>query len=652
MRRKVIHAAGFVIAVLAVLTAGYATSVPGPFSIDEVTYLLSARSLTLGYGIEVWNGYEEFPTIALAPAWLKPISGRLVSQYPDFYLLFAYPAYLLLGLRGLMLVNVVAFLVVCGLVWSLTAPRFGTRVAWVALALLTFATFAWEYAVGAWPHMVSAAFVLAPLVLVDRLLDLPAVGRRISMSLAAGLVAGIGVGVRLDVVFALAALAAGLMLQRRSLWREAIALFAGAVPPLVALALLNRAKFGLATPFTYGPSFGIAVGIAPYLPVAAGIGAGSFLLWLATRPAIAARLKPEPVGAALAVTLAVAFALPTSRTAIVAGVRGFGEMVVETRLRPIETTETAWPRGADGSVIYFDSLKKSLLQSCPWLPLIALPLLAARRDRRALDRFVLWIAVPLAFVVPYSVFAWDAGLCLNQRYLVPGLPILAVLGALGLDALRASLGTKRWWTLSGVGAAFVTGLAASEVSPFTTEAQSALLLSLPLAVASLLGATLVGMRYLRRAAPGTTALATALIVGFAIGMATFSCLFYDLRRTLELRGIYAPFAETVAAQVGGDALLISDPPEVFAAAITAGSRYRLATNDGQSDETIAALVRFYVERGRPVLIGIHPEDIARLIGSGSFSGLNVARLPSSRGVLVRVTEASTPADPRRTGPGP
>jgi hypothetical protein len=652
MRRRVIHAAGLVIAVLAVLAAGYATSVPGPFSIDEVTYVLSARSLTLGYGIEVWNGYEEVPTTALAPAWLKPIGGRLVSQYPDFFLLFAYPAFQLLGLRGLMLVNVVAFLAVCGLVWSLTAPRFGARVAWMSLALFTFASFAWEYAVAAWPHMVSAVFVLAPLVLVDRLLDLPSVGRRMTMSLAAGLVAGIGVGVRLDVIFALVALAAGLMLQRRSLWREAIALFAGAVPPLVALALLNHVKFGLATPFTYGPSFGIAVGIAPYLPLAAGIGVGGLLLWLATRPAIAARIRPAPVCAVLAITLAVALGLPASRATIIEGARGLGEMIVETRLRPMGTVETAWPRGADGSVIYFGSLKKSLLQSCPWLPLIALPLLRARRDRPALDRYALWLGVPLAFVVPYGVFAWDAGLCLNQRYLVPGLPILAVFGALGFKALQANLGARKWWALGGVIAAVGTGLVASEAWRFTIETQSAMLLSFPLAVASLLGTSLAEALWRRGVAPGPKAIATVVLAGFAIGISTYSCLFYDLRRTLGLRGIYAPFGATVGAHVSGDALLISDPPEMLTAAITPGSRFRLATTVGQSGESIAALVRFFVERGRPVLIGSSPESMARLIDERTLSGLKLTRVPSSMGVLVRVSGAGRPVDPHLAGPDP
>lgn len=652
MSRRVVEVAVVFAAVLLVLGAGYATSVPGPFSIDEVTYTLSARSFALGYGIEVWNGYEEFPSPALAPGWLKPVGGRLVSQYPDFYLMFAFPAWSLLGLRGLMLVNVAAFLAVCGLVWSLAAPRFGARAAWLSLALLAFGTFAWEYAVGAWPHMVSALFVLAPLVLVDRLLEQPSAGRRLAMALAAGLVAGLGVGVRLDVAFALAALAAGLVLQRSSRWREALALLAGAVPPLAALALLNRAKFGVTTPFTYGPSFGIAVGIAPYLPLAVVAGTGVFLLWLATRPSIAARLRPVPVVAAVAAALAVALAFPSSRAAFVDGARGFGEMVIDTRLRPLETVTPDWPRGADRSVIYFGTLKKALLQSCPWLPLIVLPVWRARRNRRDLDRFALWLAVPLAFVVPYSVFAWDGGLCLNQRYFVPGLPVLAVLGALGIEALMAGSGARVGWVASGVAAAVATALAVGEASSFDLATQSLLLLSLPLAVALLLAAALGAAPGARRSPAPVVTRAAALLAGFAIGLAAFSCLLYDLRRTLGLRQVVASIGEAVPTHVGSDALLISDPPDPLAAAITPGSRYRLATVERENDDSIPALVRFYVERGHAVLIAIEPDRIRSLVERGAFAGLIVARVPSPRGFLVRVEGPAAPGPRRRDVPDP
>lgn len=646
MPHRRIRSARLVIALLAVLGVGYLTAVPGPFSMDEVTYVLSARSMTLGYGIEVWNGYEEFPSPALAPVWLKPVDGRLVSQYPDFYLLFAYPAFLLLGLRGLMLVNVLAYVLVCGLIWSLAAHRFGTWVAGVALALFTFASFAWEYAVGAWPHMVSALFVLAPLVLVDRLLDVPAAGRRVRMALAAGLVAGVGVGIRLDVAFALAALAGGLMLQRKALWREAVALLAGALPPLVALALLNYAKFGLATPFTYGPSFGIAVGVAPYLPLAAAVGVAGLMIWLATRPAISARLRPAPVGVLVTIGLIVVLTVPASRATIVQAARGFGEMLVETRIRPIETYEVAWPRGADGSIIYFGSLKKALLQSCPWLPLIVLPLVGARGNRQLLDRLILWMTVPVAFAVPYSVFAWDAGLCLNQRYLVPALPVLAILGALGIDGLRARRSVPLGWLCAGVLAAVATGLVASEVTGFSLRAQSALLLSAPVAVASLLAIALATVPRLQRSplAPASSA-AVALVLGLALGLAACSCLLYDLRRTLDLRGRYVAFGAAVQPYVGNDALLLSDPPELLTAAIGPRSRLRLAITAGLSDAEITDLVRFFAGRGMPVVIGIDPERTQRLIDQGWLSGLALALLPSPRGMLVRVTADERPPQP-------
>lgn len=237
------------------LSGGWKLATPGTFSIDEVTLLLSARSLAQGHGVEVWNGFEEFPSPALVPGWLKVVEGRLVSQYPDLFLLVALPAFRAFGLRGLMLVNLLAFALVCGLTFDLARRRAGERVAAGAVVLLALASYAFEYAVGAWPHMTAVLCVLAPLALLDRALARPGSRRAVGLALAAGAIGGFGVGVRLDVAFALAAFGGALWLQRPARWREAAALAAGTLPGLAALALLNREKFGSYSPFTYGPAY-------------------------------------------------------------------------------------------------------------------------------------------------------------------------------------------------------------------------------------------------------------------------------------------------------------------------------------------------------------------------------------------------------------
>jgi hypothetical protein len=627
---------GLLLVAAVVLALGHAMSIPGSLSIDEVTYSLSARSLALGHGIEVWNGYEETPSAALAPAWLKPIGGRLVSQYPDFFLFLALPAYRVLGFRGLFMVNVTAFVVVCALIWSLAARRFGARVAATSVALFAGASFAWEYAVAAWPHMVATLFVVTPLVLVDRLVELPSARRRIALAVAAGLVAGFGVGVRLDVAFALAALFAALLLQRPARWLEGLALVAGSLPPLTGLALLNRAKFGLTTPFTYGPSYGIAVGIGPYVPLLAAGGVLGALIWLATRPAISRHLRPHRLGAVAAVALVAALALPSARAAIVAAARGFGELLLDLRLREIERVDPASSRGPDGSVLYFASLKKALLQSCPWLLLTIPPLIAARRERGTIDRFVLWLAVPVAFVVPYGVFSWDGGLCLNQRYFLPALPVLVILGALGLEQLvaRASLKSYGVWLAAATGLAAMVGVAAAV--PFDTGDQALLLLTFPLAVAAALGAALVAPVLRPRLPPIATARVAVAIAGVAIGVATYSCLLYDLPRTLGLRGAYAANGDVVRAAVGNDALLMSEPVELLAAAITPESRHRLANPGRDGYRTFLPLVRHSLGDGRPVLFSARPATVERLMEAGLLDEFVLSRVPAAAGLLLRL----------------
>ena len=638
-------------AAVALVWCGWSLSFPGCLSLDEVTYLLSARSLAGGTGVEVWNGFEEFPSPELAPGWLKVVDGRLVSQYPDFHLFLALPAYRALGFRGLFVVNVLAFAGLLALTWDLARRLFGGRVALVAIGLLGLSTFAFEYAVAAWPHMTSALFVLAALALVERASFDAGPGRSMLAAAGAGLLIGFGAGVRLDVVVAGAALGAALLLLRPARFREAAAFALGALPPLLLLALLNGRKFGVVSPFTYGPSYGIATGIGPYLPVAAAALAAFVALFsLTRRPRDGGPARRRLViGAALAGVIVISVT-PALRAALGQLARGAFELLVDLRVRPLDPSSPEYWRGPDGGVIYMGSLKKALLQSCPWLLLAALPVVEALRRGERRRPALLLAAVPVALVGLYSYFAWDGGLSLNQRYFVPALPMLAILAAQGLRGLLARTGARLRGLLAAgaLPVAIWIGIAGS--GRFDYARQSGLVLNLPLLVGGLLLAALAAVELAAR--PGgrrswTRVAAWAAAAAIVCGVLTAWA--YDLPRTLARRRLHADLGAAVARFAGADAIVFSRPPELAASALDLGRRIRLANPGTDAHRTFDALARFHTERGRRPLLVAERGRREWMVANGVLDGWRLERLATSElADVVRMSPAGSAAPMRST----
>lgn len=633
--------------VAGLIAVGWWATVPGTFSIDEVTLLLSARSLAQGHGVEVWNGFEEFPSPALVPGWLKVVEGRLVSQYPDLFLLVALPAFRAFGLRGLMLVNLVAFVVVCGLTFDLARRRAGQRVAAGAVALLALASYAFEYAVGAWPHLAATLCVLAPLALLDGALDRPGSRRAIGLALAAGAVGGLGIGVRLDVAFALAALGGALLLQRPARWREAGALAIGTLPGLVALALLNREKFGSFNPFSYGPAY-YGPGYGHDLTAGGSLGLWAFALFAVALAGLAIRrtssgvLSRREIGLGVVLLLGLV-ALPGARHQAASAARGLTELTVDMRLRAGDHSEAAPGRRVGDPILHFGALKKSLLQSVPWVVLAALPLAAALRRRAGRGRLLLLAAVPVAFVVPYGVFGWDGGWALNQRYFLPALPVLALLAAEGGALLARGAGGGAA-SLPEIGFALAVAVAAGWALGLGPQWEERVLLDLPLGVAALLAALLALAP--RRPPDAASAGAARGLAVTAVLLGVVSCLVYDLPRSLARRAESAARGAAVAQRATGDALVLSEPTEELAAAIGPASRIRLANPAQSGYRDLGPLIDFHLARGHVVLGRVPEERFVQLVEAGLARRYDVRPFGEQGGRLFEVLPR---AESRRDG---
>lgn len=615
---------------------------PGHLSVDEGTYHFMVRSWDRGRGVEVWNGYRETPSPELIAATFSVEGDRLVAVPPEIYPLLALPFYRLAGYRGLFALNALAFLALLALTADLARRLTGDgELALDACLLLALGTFLWDYAQAAWPHATSALFVLAAFSAAVRALDAAAGWRRWGWAAGAGLVAGLAPGIRLDAAFALPAVLLPFLFTRPVRWRSALAAAVGTLPGLVALAAVNAAKFGEWTPFTYGrEGSGANTGLAPYLPL---IALGAVLLtaaWGASRQPVAEWLARRrwAVTAVAVLVAAAALALPAVRELALRLTDGAAQLLVDLRLRDPGIPEPALSRTAAGSMVYVGGLKRSLLQSCPYLTALVLPAVAAWRRRELRRPLLLLILVPAGFITPYALFAWHGGMSLNLRYFVPTLPFLAILTAVAGHRLAAGLSGRRW---VGVAAAAGTAYAAlfvlllRTVGPWSPERMQPLLLDLPLGLAAvllllLLATVALGTRttaVLRRAALVTFALAVV-----HAGLATFA---YDVPWSHRLRARNLEHSQRALPVVSTDSIFFAPYPDPYFGLLEV-DRLRLAVTGRDGFADFRRLVDHHLAAGRPVFASLPPPHWRHLASRGTLEGLTVEPLLPA-GFVARIT---------------
>ena len=207
-------------------------TVPGYISVDEGTYHMMVKNFSRSGTLEIWNGYEEFPSIELqAASHLRTHNGRLVSQYPYLYAVLATPFYWIFGYRGLFFVNSIVFLVAVLVSYTLARSLFEDRkLALNSCFILVLATYLWEYSQAAWPHAVTVLFVTAAAYCTVRGLKLSRAAGSLCFPAMAGLLIGSGAGIRLDVILAAPALALALALGPSRRIKKTLAFCAGLGP--------------------------------------------------------------------------------------------------------------------------------------------------------------------------------------------------------------------------------------------------------------------------------------------------------------------------------------------------------------------------------------------------------------------------------------
>ncbi len=635
---------------------------PGHISVDEVVYHLMARSFANAGSLDILNGYQEFPAAAFDFPVTHARESRLVSQYPPLYPVLTAPFYWLAGYKGLFLFNALALVGVVCLCYATAKLLFRDRpLALNACLILVLATYAWEYSQAAWPHAAAMLFVWGALYLAAKAHVTEATRTALVLAAAAGLVAGAGVGIRIDAIFVVSALVLLFLLSAPARLPQAAAVCLGTAPALAILAAVNHAKFGIAWPFSYGPkAAGSAVSPGSYLPVLV-LGLGLMAcLWGATRPRVRRLIAARPLSATGLVVLLAGLSLlvPDVRAVVLRLAEGAYQLVIDLRIRDLDIVEGGLTRGPGGGMIYMGSLKKSLLQSCPYLVVLILPLsilVQGRRDTAALGLMFLTVG---AFLGIFAYFAWHGGLSLNLRYLLPILPATSILAAYAWREILRAPGT---WSPRLTMAGFLICLIipfAVALTPFHRLPMSTgetVLLSMPLTLAIGIGVLLAAQVWsrgpLQTAASRT--LAVALVAAFAWSGAV--ALAYDAPRAWLKRRVSVLVSAELATVLPREAAVFSEGTTPLAG-LQEQAGIRLADVTRDDFASFPALLAFHLEAGRPVFGWFRPETWQAARDRGILSDVAaVERLEVAGRPLMQLVPKPAPGRagaPQRLGSKP
>jgi hypothetical protein len=545
--------------------------VPGLFTVDENNYLVNVVALRQGHlSLPATSGLPPSAELAFfdpAADERTVTSTPVASTAPPLYGPVALP-FAWLGWRGLVALNTLAYLVTICMVFA-HARRDATSkgTPWLAAGAFALCGFTIEYALGVWPHALSVALCTGGVLLVARCME----DGDLRRAAAAGLLLALVTGVRYQNAVFLGMCGVAILLWSDRRWRTAVCYTAGAILPLAASSLMNRARIGSWNPISKGAGYFD-------VPVASG-GGGSAIL-------------DVPVM--------------------------FWARLVDFGVRPPLTGASfgwvTYDPASGAHLIFGTTVQKALLQSAPWA-ILALVLFAVAWFRpvsvppprlRQLRLFGL-LSVTLLTVFALSGPARHEGASFNQRYLLELVPLMAIAVAWAVDGLKFR--AAAFWT-GGLLGALLAGvlLGALPSGPL----QHWMLLKVPLVLA----AAVVVLWWL--APRGERWGAQVAAVGLALGWAFALHLFDDVSASREVRQGNALETDSIRRGVPDGAALLTYWGFKDAAGPLLLER-DLVILDLHADEgeTAPVLVRELMSRGRRVFVlesGMPPDVMTHATG--------------------------------------
>lgn len=604
------------------------TIIPGYLSIDEVTYHLMAKNYSESGGLEIWNGYREFPSPELESKFIFARKGRLVSQYPYVYPVLCLPFFRIWGYRGLFVINAIAFLGIVALCYIIAKKLFNDKnLAFNACFIFTLATFSWEYSQAAWPHAIETLFLMTAFFFFICSFNEKKMKVALIMSLTCGFIIGFAAGIRLDAIFVLPCFIILFLFFKPYRPWPALSVCFGALPGLSVISATNYVKFGVLSPLSYGRSIGSFTGLSEltqYFPFAGLIAIVIIVVWILNRYPVTAILQgyKRPAIVIFLLFIVACVMIPGINTKAGKSLNGAYQLIVDFRVRDLDIKEGGLTRSKGGGMIYMGGLKKSLLQSCPYLVVLTLPFLKITRRENESIQVIMLFLIPFVFVSFYSYRnGWHGGLCLNLRYFIPILPFTSILTAHAWRDLSKSL-DWRWGKFS-----FLTCIITTSIFlflyqwPATIHQEEFPFLTVPLLIALTLIIFLIGRIKFAKSNWHFVSRATLIALFTAMVWSGLVAYLYDYPLARRFRQYNFNVADNAAKIVSNNSILFTNDPEPFFGLVKK-LRVRIAipTNDNFSD--FKELIAFHLQKGHSVYTAFNSprwEDIQKRELLNSFN---------------------------------
>jgi hypothetical protein len=529
-----------------------ATTIRGPFIIDEFNYLVTLVGLRQGVltvpGTEGLHPSKEL--FAFDPDSHRRVAAStpVFSAAPPLYAPLAMP-FLFLGWYGLVLLNVLSLLLT-GFVVFLLARRLthDPLVPWIALVLVLLGGYAIEYAQGLWPHMLSVLLVTASVYFTSSVWN----GGGWKPAILGGLLIGIATGIREQNIMLAACLGLTVLVYSRSRLSSSLWYGVGAAIPLSVGATIHYFRQGLWHPFPKFVAYAGQVG-----------------------EQVSGRSLFDPLG-----TFWTRFVDFSSQPE-------FLDQITLLHYRKVPET---------GAFLVDNVVKKALLQSSPWIALafmvlIAVWVLPAWRKKEGLIVLKPLSLLVVSFVLVFSMagIGRTDGLAYNQRYFLEIIPLAAIAIVVVLDRV----GTKGFGFLAGlVGSGLL--FAAALMLPTRALYETAVL-RVPLVLAVLIVVAFIIARRKN--------IWVSVLLGLCIGWSAFGHLFSDLPASRNRRLRNGAVWSSLEAQVPAHSAIFTLGRWREAAGALMLSRDVVILDSGADDgRDSGTLARELRAKGRPLFV--------------------------------------------------
>ncbi|MHA1528461.1 MAG: hypothetical protein ACTSVG_05545 [Alphaproteobacteria bacterium] len=282
-----------------------------------------------------------------------------------------------------------------------------------------------------------------------------------------------------------------------------------------------------------------------------------------------------------------------------------------------------------------------MLQSCPYLIVLALPLIALVRGKDARALSVLFL-IPAVYVTYFSYSAWHGGQALNLRYFVPSLPFFSILTAYAWRDIASSF--RRLWvgaaTLGGITLVIFHAATVYRQAPSLVE-QETIYLTAPLVIAASIGMLLIASLLVAKRHITTLRGATCAAVIIGIVWSGLVSMTYDFPRAYYTRQWRAQLAESLKPMIRPDSILFLPASASFFGLIEV-PQVRFAMPQLDDFESFRPLIDFHLDAGHGVYFWVVPPFAHVLQSRRLLAGLKFEVLYKDYGgLLLHLTSAPT-----------